>query len=76
MSGNGGKVLGRADSWMAFAVARSRSIRALSASIALRSAAGSARPDAIVLPGLLASAASTAAGILLCKLVEKRGKPA
>ena len=44
--------------------------------IALRSAAGSARPDAIVLPGLLASAASTAAGILLCKLVEKRGKPA
>lgn len=40
--------------------------------IALRAAAGSARPDAIIWPSLLASAASTAAGILLCKVWERK----
>lgn len=44
--------------------------------IALRAAAGSARPDAIVLPSLIASAASTITGILLCKCLEKAGSKA
>ena len=44
--------------------------------IALRYAAGSASPGAIVLPSLAASSASTVLGILLCKAFEKRGAKA
>ena len=40
--------------------------------IALRYAAGSARPEAVVLPGLAASAASTVVGILLSKALERK----
>ena len=39
--------------------------------IALRSAAGSARPDMIVWPSLAASTVSTLVGILLCRLMER-----
>lgn len=43
--------------------------------IALRAAAGSAAPEAIVWPMLAASGASTAVGIALCKICERgRGK--
>ena len=42
--------------------------------IALRNAAGSGMADAVVLPGLAASAVSTAVGIALCKLLQKREK--
>ena len=42
--------------------------------IALRSAAGSAWPDVIVWPSLAASAASTLAGILLCRFMEGRAQ--
>lgn len=40
--------------------------------IALRQAAGSAAPGAILLPSLVASTVSTAIGILLSKLIESR----
>ena len=41
--------------------------------IALRAAAGSARPDVIVWPSLAASAVSTAVGVALCRLMERKG---
>ena len=44
--------------------------------VAMRHAAGSVRPEAIVLPSLAASAASTAVGVLLCRLCERRKKKA
>ena len=44
--------------------------------IALRYAANSAAPEAIVWPSLIASAAATLTGILLCRLCEKMGKKA
>ena len=40
--------------------------------IALRAAAGSANPESIVLPSLLATLASTLGGIIACKLLEKK----
>ena len=40
--------------------------------IALRAAAGSQNPESIVLPSLIATAASTFAGILFCKVMERR----
>lgn len=42
--------------------------------IGLRSAAGSAMPAAILWPSLIASAASTGVGVLLCKLLERGGR--
>lgn len=39
--------------------------------IALRAAHGAAHPEAVVVPGLLSTALSTAAGILLCKWMER-----
>ena len=39
--------------------------------IALRQAAGSQNPESIVLPSLIATAASTLGGILACKVMEK-----
>lgn len=58
-------------------VINSTSVQLLPSSvIALRSAAGSARPDAVILPSLAASAVSTALGIALCKRMEKRERAA
>ena len=42
--------------------------------VALRYATESRMPEAVVLPGLIASTASTAIGILLCKAMEGRTK--
>lgn len=59
-----------------FLVINATSVQLIPSSvIALRQAAGSADPESVVLPSLIASSASTCVGILICKLCEKRGKP-
>lgn len=40
--------------------------------VALRAAHGAANPEAVILPGLFATALSTAVGIACCKWMEKR----
>lgn len=56
-----------------FLVINATSVQILPTSVlTLRQAAGSAQPERIVLPSLIASAVSTALGILLCKLLERR----
>ena len=42
--------------------------------MALRQAAGSASPAAVVLPSLIASAAATAVAVLLCRMCTARGR--
>lgn len=55
-----------------FLVINSSSVQLLPTTVvALRAAAGSSSPGAVVLPTLLATAVSTAVGILSCKLWEK-----
>ena len=56
-----------------FLVINATSVQLLPASVlALRYAAGSADPGRVIFPSLIASAASTFLGIVLCKLMEKR----
>ncbi|MBQ9263448.1 MAG: hypothetical protein IJ189_04470 [Clostridia bacterium] len=56
-----------------FLVINSSSVQVLPTSvIALRAAAGSGQPGAIVLPALLATGLSTAVGILACKIAQRR----
>ena len=56
-----------------FLVINASSVQLLpSTVISLRAAAGSASPGAIVLPTLIATLLSTLAGILSCKLLEKK----
>ena len=55
-----------------FLVLNASSVQLFSTSvIALRAAAGSACPEAAVLPTLLASALSTVSGVGLCKMLER-----
>lgn len=55
-----------------FLVINASSVQLLPATmLALRSAAGSQHPGAVVVPSLLASGASTLAGIVSCKLMER-----
>ena len=66
---------GMSDALCLFLVINSSSVQLLPTTvIALRAAAGSAAPDGILLPALLATAASTAVGILSCKIAEKIGR--
>ncbi|NLD83949.1 MAG: spore maturation protein A [Clostridiales bacterium] len=56
-----------------FLVINSSSVQLLPSSvIALRAAAGSRDPGAVALPALLATGVSTLAGILACRIAEKR----
>lgn len=55
-----------------FLVINSTSIQLLPTTvITLRQAAGSVSPESILVPTLISTAVSTAAGILLCKLLER-----
>ncbi len=55
-----------------FLVINSSSVQLLPATvIALRAAAGSADPGCVTLPSLAATAVSTLAGILSCKIAER-----
>lgn len=56
-----------------FLVINTSSVQLLpSTVIALRTAHGAAHPEAVILPGLAATALSTVVGILCCKGMEKR----
>lgn len=58
-----------------FLVINATSVQLLPTSVlTLRYAAGSAMPEVIVWPSLIASAVSTALGVTLCKVIEKRRK--
>lgn len=64
------------DAMCMFMVLNASSVQLFPTSVvALRSAAGSADPTSIVLPTLLATAASTVTGILACKLMARGGAP-
>lgn len=56
-----------------FLVINTSSVQLLPATvISMRAVMGAANPEAVILPGLLSTAFSTAVGILLCKWMEKR----
>ena len=58
-----------------FLVINATSVQLLPTSVlTLRYAAGSAMPEVIIWPSLIASAVSTALGVTLCKVIEKRRK--
>ena len=55
-----------------FLVINASSVQLLPATvIALRAAAGSVQPGAVVLPAFLATALSTVTGIVCCKVAER-----
>jgi len=65
------------DTMCMFLVLNASSIQLLPSSvIALRAAAGSSAPASILLPTLLATAASTAVGVAVCSLLARRGRHA
>lgn len=70
MAAAGGEGAPASDAMILFLVVNTSSVQLLPASmIALRAQAGAANPADIVLPTLLATAASTAAGVLACRLL-------
>lgn len=70
MAGRAGEI---SNALCMFLVINSSSVQALPTTvIALRAAAGSADPGAVILPTLAATVLSTVVGVAACKLMEKR----